>query len=62
MKSNKIKCCKQMFRRRGIQSCTFDGDTKHPFFLCEFEILALHEINQKFLFEKGTILAGGGCQ
>lgn len=60
MKSNKIKCWKKIFRERLIWSPIFDDDTKHPFVLCEFEMGAFYEINQKFLFEKITILAERG--
>lgn len=60
MKSNKIKCWKKISRERLIWSPIFDDDTKHPFVLCEFEMVAFYEINQKFLFEKITILAERG--
>lgn len=46
-----------MIRERLISSPIFDDDTKYPPIFYESEIVAFSEMNEKFVFEKITILA-----
>lgn len=48
---------KKMMREGLISSSIFDDDTKYPLIFSESEIVAFSEMNEKFVFERITILA-----